>query len=351
MTAMSEVIVKALAASGPITCFNWSAGRLVKGYRWKLMRFWGAVRSFFALLVRGRRPGQTLYTPANSSWGMLYDFFILGLGRLLGYRLVLHHHAYSYIDRYDWRMGLVNWVVGKRGAHAVHCQKMAEDFRAHYPTSAKFLMVPPTIVSREPSGERNASVAGYPGDRPFVLGFLSNLTLAKGLPLVLETFEQLANDGADVQLLLAGPCLQTEAQELVNSALDKWPQRIAYRGPVYGAEKAAYYSAIDALLFPTEYRNESWGIVLSEALAAGHPVIAYDRGCVSYIVRGGCGTVVPQHADFVAEAVPLVRQWIQAPETHFQASQQALRRSEELTAEANRQFPEFVRQLRDLESS
>jgi len=348
MTAMTDVIVRALAAAGPMTCFNWSCGKPLKGIRWKIARFWGAVRSFFGLLLRGRRPGKPLYYLANSSWGMAYDFVLLGLGRLLGYRIVLHHHAYSYLDQYDWRMALVNRLVGSRGAHAVHCQKMVDDFLAQYNTAATFLIVPPTIVSSEMSLPKDAPSRENSPDRPFVLGFLSNLTIAKGLHLVLDTFEELASRDDKVRLILAGPCYQKEATALVEQALARWPKRVEYRGPVYGNDKTAFFSAIDTFLFPTQYRNESWGIVLTEAMSIGCPVIAYDRGCVSHIIRDGCGLVVARDDDFVTEAAGLISQWIDNKELHEQACQQALTRNEQLERESDEQLAQFVESLREL---
>ena len=73
-------------------------------------------------------------------------------------------------------------------------------------------------------------------------------------------------------------------------------------GPVYGDDKAKFFAEIDVLLFPTQYKHESWGIVLNEALAAGVPVITNDRGCSSIVVGDRAGLVVPDPAQFVASA-------------------------------------------------
>ncbi|TWU28090.1 glycosyltransferase family 4 protein [Bythopirellula polymerisocia] len=344
MTAMSEVIVQALAEQGPLKCFNWSREKSLKGFRWKLARLWGAFCSFWGLLQRGRQPKQLLYYPVNSSWGMLYDFALLGLGKLLGYRIVLHHHVYSYLNEFDWRMGLINKLVGSNGAHVVHCQKMENDFRAHYETTARFLFIPPTIVSPEITFiPRKLELTS--DKKPFVLGFLSNLTLAKGLHLVIKTFEAAIAKGLDVRLILAGPCMQREAEKLIQDSLARWPRQVEYRGPLYGEAKVEFYRELDTFLFPTQYKNESWGIVLTEALTAGCPVIAYDRGCISYIIQDGCGKVVPQNCEFAAESVQLIGQWISAPESFRQARQHAVERNQTLQHEAAAQLPLFVNQM------
>ncbi len=345
MTAMTAVIVEALEKEGPVKCYNWSRNKPLKGLRWKLARAWGVCKTLLGLSLRGRHKGEVLYYPVNSSWGLLYDMALAALGRTLGYRIVLHHHAYSYIDRRDWRMAMVDKLIGSRGFHAVHCQKMVEDYRAQYQTQATFLIVPPTIVSCEPKKQSRQLPKAI--EEVFTLGFLSNLTLAKGLEVLLDTFENLVNRGLPVRLVLAGPCMQQDARLLIEQATMRWPDLVEYRGPVYDDQKTQFYTEIDVFLFPTQYKNESWGIVLTEALAAGRPVIAYDRGCISYIVRDGCGLVVPKNEDFVSTATEQIKLWMADSRQFEEASLQAYQRSQVLEREAIDQLPAFVQRVRN----
>jgi len=347
MTFITQIVVDELERAGPVRCFNWSRQKYLKGMRWKIARVRGAIRSCAGLIARGLQPGEILYCPANSSWGMAYDVAILGLGRLLGYRIVLHHHVYSYVDRYDWRMALVTRIVGSNGAHVVYCEKMREDFLGQYSTDAEFLFVPPTIVS---SKEIVGSPRESPSERAFTLGFLSNLIIAKGLPEVLQTFERLKSEGCDVRLVVAGPCQEAAVQKMLDSLVARWGPTVEYRGPVYNGEKQRFYQDIDAFLFPTRYENESWGIVLTEALTAGCPVIAYDRGCIPYIVRNGCGLVIPRDEDYVGPATCQLREWMENSISYAAASAQAVQRIHELNKEAAEQLPEFVRQVRSWET-
>lgn len=342
MTAMSAVIVEAMRRRMPTTIDNWSAGKPLKGWRWRIARLGGLVKTLAKLPFRGSGRGKVLYFAVNSGAGMYYDLAIAALGRVLGYRLVLHHHAYSYIDRRDWRAAWLDRLVGSDGAHALHCSLMQEHFLAHYPSRAKFLFVPPTIVSQQLE-----KAEPRPHDL-FTLGFMSNLSLAKGIDEAIATFERLAVEGRRVALILAGPCMGTEERALVDAALSRWPGQIEYRGPVYGAEKAQFFADVDVFLFPTRYRNESWGIVLTEALSVGCPVISRSRGCVPWIVRGDCGVVVPPDGDFVAAATERIAAWIDSPDQFQGARTAARRRSDELEEDASRELPAFVEQIATL---
>ena len=78
----------------------------------------------------------------------------------------------------------------------------------------------------------------------------------------------------------------------------------------------------------------------------GRPVIAYDRGCISHIVRGGCGLVVPKNDHFALAASEQIELWVANPGLYLQARQQAFQRNEELESEAEEQLTAFVREIR-----
>jgi glycosyltransferase involved in cell wall biosynthesis len=177
---------------------------------------------------------------------------------------------------------------------------------------------------------------------------MSNLTLAKGLDSALATFTQLANSNRNVALILAGPCHRQKERQMIDEFVKKWPQRVEYRGPVYGADKGRFFADIDVFLFPTRYKNESWGIVLTEALSADCPVISCRRGCVPWIVQDGCGIIVDDPNDFVREAGEAIGHWIDDEQEFDRVRQQAGRRARLLTDEAERQFEHFLTRIREL---
>jgi glycosyltransferase involved in cell wall biosynthesis len=213
---------------------------------------------------------------------------------------------------------------------------MKQHFRERYNCRAGFLQVPPTIVSQQ-----LGAAVGQPR-KAFTVGFLSNLTIAKGLDDAIGVLERLAVSSRPVRLILAGPCMAAEEQAIVDNALARWPDLIEYRGPVFGSDKAQFFADIDAFLFPTRYANESWGIVLTEALSAGCPVIARSRGCVRWIVQHGCGLVVDRDGDFVGEAARQIAAWMDSPADFQAARAAATQRAAEMNKDAARELSEFV---------
>src|SRR5690606_23159514 len=62
-------------------------------------------------------------------------------------------------------------------------------------------------------------------------------------------------------------------------------ERTRVRGVVTDAELAAAYATSDLLVLPTSY--EGYGMVLTEALHAGVPVVAANVGATPEVVRHG----------------------------------------------------------------
>ena len=61
-------------------------------------------------------------------------------------------------------------------------------------------------------------------------------------------------------------------------------QRVQFVGPVDDTQKATLLGSAAALLFPIQW-EEPFGIVMTEALACGTPVIAFRRGAVPEVVE------------------------------------------------------------------
>jgi phosphatidylinositol alpha-mannosyltransferase len=119
-------------------------------------------------------------------------------------------------------------------------------------------------------------------ERPLRLVFVGQAVERKGLPVALRAFEAL-REHAPVEIDLVG-ATETEAEALL---LD--PTGLRAHGKISDARKLALLREADLLLAPS-LGGESFGMVLTEAFAAGVPVIASNipgyAGVVDHGVEG-----------------------------------------------------------------
>lgn len=107
---------------------------------------------------------------------------------------------------------------------------------------------------------------------------------------------------------LVGPLTRDPAQvAAVRAAITRHGLggRVRLTGPLTGPALAAAYAAADLLVLPS--RVEAYGMVVTEALARGIPVLAADAGGVRDALAGA-GTLVPP-GDVAALAAALRRWW------------------------------------------
>ncbi len=103
----------------------------------------------------------------------------------------------------------------------------------------------------------------------------------KGFDLLLQAFAQVIAKEPSATLRTVGPRGGQEA-----------PPGVALVGPVDQVRLAAEMSHADCLVLPS--RNDSYGMVVAEALAAGLPVVVSDMvGAAELVATGENGWVVP----------------------------------------------------------
>ena len=141
----------------------------------------------------------------------------------------------------------------------------------------------------------NLTVGEKPGDK---LVFLGRIHPDKGVHLACETAQK-----AGMELIIAGIIQDKNYyNSLVKPHIDG--KQITYIGPVGPPERDALFKQASALLHLNEL-PERFGLVMAEAMGAGVPVIAYDRGsCREVIADGETGFLVTN----VDESVEAVKQ-------------------------------------------
>jgi mannosyltransferase len=127
-----------------------------------------------------------------------------------------------------------------------------------------------------------------------VLGYAGRLHTTKGIPFLLDVFEQLHGEDPKLRLLLAGPGpLRSDIEQ----------RACASSGAIWLLEPqpfdrvASVLNVMDVFVFAS--RGEAFGISLLEAMACGLPSVALGRWGVKELVKDGdTGLLAEGPADF-----------------------------------------------------
>ncbi|PIP27563.1 MAG: hypothetical protein COX30_01200, partial [Candidatus Moranbacteria bacterium CG23_combo_of_CG06-09_8_20_14_all_39_10] len=128
--------------------------------------------------------------------------------------------------------------------------------------------------------------------------FLGRITPFKGILEAIEVAKK-----TDIPLIIVAKVdpvdqkfYETEVKDKIDGKL------IRYMGEADFAEKIEYLKKARCLLFPILW-EEPFGLVMTEALACGTPVVAFKRGSVPEIIQDGANGFVVSNVDEMAEAV------------------------------------------------
>jgi phosphatidylinositol alpha-mannosyltransferase len=132
------------------------------------------------------------------------------------------------------------------------------------------------------------------------LGFLGRMDEPrKGLQVLLRAFETLGRERPGLRLLLAGP---GDADDVLSRVSPELRDRIVILGLVSEEDKIRAYHSVDVFVAPN-LGGESFGIVLTEAMSAGAPILASDiEAFRRVLLYGRAGAVFP-----VGDAAALAR--------------------------------------------
>jgi phosphatidylinositol alpha-mannosyltransferase len=140
--------------------------------------------------------------------------------------------------------------------------------------------------------------SGYGG----TLGFLGRFTEPrKGFPVLRDAFVELARRRPGLRLLVAGPGEVDEALAAVPADL---ADRLAFLGRIAEPDKPRMLRSVDLYVAPNT-GGESFGMILTEAMAAGTPVVATDLDAFRRVLDGA-GELFPA-GDAAALAAVLER--------------------------------------------
>jgi phosphatidylinositol alpha-mannosyltransferase len=211
--------------------------------------------------------------------------------------VVATFHAYSDRSRLMELAGPVLRSVHRRIAASVAVSAAAASFLARAVPAE--IEIVPNGVDVERFARGGPRPEGLPEGR--LVLWVNRLDPQKGFPVAVRAFARLAAELEDVHLVVAGDGRDRDAIHLLSDA-DRL--RLVMLGSVPHDRLPAYHAAADAYVSPAA-GQESFGIVLVEAMAAGVPVVASNVPGYREVVRDGVDglLVAPNDPEALARAL------------------------------------------------
>lgn len=139
---------------------------------------------------------------------------------------------------------------------------------------------------------------------PHTLGFIGRFEESrKGLQILLDALPIIARFIPDVRLLVAGP---GDGNELIKKLDVGLRNRIVFLGFLSEQEKASFLKSINIYVAPNT-GGESFGIILTEALSAGTPVVGSDIPAFKAVLENGDAGLLFKNEDSEDLAKVLIR--------------------------------------------
>lgn len=292
LSAVNQRLVDELSRAGKLAVVaNIAPGEGATGLRKHLGRFVRTV-SAAKLLLRSRTQGvTTVYMPSDGGAGMLWNIALMLVARAMQYRVWVHHHNFSYLNRWSLLMWLQLSLAPRSTAHLALCAAMLDGLKTRYAGPWRRREHFGRVLSNAFMPDPALPVGSRSG--PFVIGHLSNLMVSKGAIRFIDLFVAARAAGLPIRAEMAGPIWDDTVRRAVETAQADYPDSFSWVGPLYGLEKTRFYARIDAFVFPTDYLNEAQPVVLYEALSAGAAVLATARGCIACDHAASPGLIAP----------------------------------------------------------
>jgi glycosyltransferase involved in cell wall biosynthesis len=270
-----------------------------------------------AALARGK--SRAMYISINGGNGQIYDILFILPARLFGLKIFIQHHSFNYLIYKKTVFRALLAAAGPGATHLVLCRGMGDKLKGKYNIEGPIIPASnaATIGDTFEPGEKRRSLSS--------VGYLGNIMVEKGILEFLRTAEIMRKRNEPVKFIIAGPFYDGQARQAVLAAA-KEGGNVVYLGSKYGEEKREFFQGIDALLFPSKYLNEAEPLAIHEAMAAGAPVIAWQRGCIGEMMSPECGLVIKAEEEFAPKAAQTLLLWKNNPEAFSIMSANAMAR-------------------------
>jgi glycosyltransferase involved in cell wall biosynthesis len=243
-------------------------------------KLWISIFIFFetlkALIIF--RPGLCYMAPTAKGIGFYKDLPVIALLKLFGRKIVLHLHNKG-VALYQGR-----WLDDKLYRFAFRNTKLILLSERLYGDVKRYVDKNDVYIC--PNGISGQLIQKhYRTDGVAKLLFLSNMMAAKGVYDLLDACALLKGRDLDFRCDFVGKWADIIERDF-RAAIEKknLSNCVFAHGAKYGNEKTYFFEQADIFVFPTYYHNESFSLVLLEAMQFGLSIISTNEGGIPDIV-------------------------------------------------------------------
>jgi glycosyltransferase involved in cell wall biosynthesis len=256
--------------------------------KWELRNTWLAMRAVAQLagLLRGER--GVVYLPlSQGAPGLLRDSLFILLASIRGWKVAVHLRGSEFQRFYRSSGPILRRWIRTTLDHVDAVAVLGESLRGAFDS-----LVPRDKISVVGNGTPEPGPTDEARDPQHVL-FLSNLRRRKGVVQAIDTALIVLRSHRGARFTFVGAWEDAELERELRARAHEANGRIEFRPPASGRDKDRLLASAAVLLFPP-IEPEGHPRVVLEALAAGVPVVATDRGAIRETVEDGeSGFVLP----------------------------------------------------------
>lgn len=248
--------------------------------------------------VKEFKPDLCYVTP-NAKGGAFYkDFIVVQLLKILKCNIIVHYHNKGVSTRQKY---LLDDYLYKHFFKNLKVILLAQSL---YPDFSKY--VTPNNLFICPNGIPMSNQLVQISHTKFTILFLSNMMKEKGVWTLLKACKELKEKKYVFECHFVGKWSDiTEESFAKQVTIYNLNDCVYAHGAQYGEAKNKFWQLCDLFVFPTYYHNESFPMVLLEAMQQKKACISTSEGGIPEIILSGeTGYIIPQKdSSFLAKKI------------------------------------------------
>jgi len=249
----------------------------------EIFKFIKLFKFLFSILILTKKiiqikPDIIYFNPSPRGIGMYRDLIYIFLFKIFSSKIVFHLHGKGFdrnvksskILKYILKFLFKNVDLICLSKLLIHDTNLIRDKKKKIYVLNNF-------------AEQNKSKKKKKNKITFI--YLSNLIPSKGILTFLNAIKYLNNSNyKNFNSIVIGRKVDEVFYENVTKIINNF-KNISYLGSIYGNKKNDEIKKSHVLVFPSKYLNETYPVVLLEAMSAGVPVISYKNGAIPEIIE------------------------------------------------------------------